>query len=207
MFSVEHVKEVAPVPQERRRFRRVKLSGSASYMLKVRRRISLPDDRHQPRQRRPRRSRSGSDRICASSSISSTSGGSRALVVRRPRERLRHDHRSHHNESRKSSPPSSLAESNRQAFGLPEDRRHDAWAPRTRTASSPSRTAGAFPAIIVDLLDLARRRHRLRRMIPLGAEVTIGHREAPSRAPFRHRSRGRVRPAISSERFNRGFEL
>ena len=37
MISVEQVKHVVPVPQERRRFRRVKLSVLGRYMLEDRR--------------------------------------------------------------------------------------------------------------------------------------------------------------------------
>ena len=204
MFSVEHVKEVAPVPQERRRFRRVKLSVLGRYMLEDRREFPCQTIDISPGGVglvAPVQGQIGSRVIVYLEHIGRIEG----LVVRDLENGFAMTIVAPQRKQEKLSAQLTWL-INRQAFGLPEDRRHERIELANTNSVVTFKDGRRLPAIIVDC-SISGAAIDCGEMIPLGTEVTVGHREA---RVVRHFDAGiavEFDQPISSERFNRHFEL
>jgi hypothetical protein len=204
MFSVEHVKEVAPVPQERRRFRRVKLSVLGRYMLEDRREFPCQTIDISPGGVglvAPVQGQIGSRVIVYLEHIGRIEG----LVVRELENGFAMTIVAPQRKQEKLAAQLTWL-INRQAFGLPEDRRHERIELANTNSVVTFKDGRRLPAIIVDC-SISGAAIDCGEMIPLGTEVTVGHREA---RVVRHFDAGiavEFDQPISSERFNRHFEL
>ena len=204
MFSVEHVKEVAPVPQERRRFRRVKLSVLGRYMLEDRREFPCQTIDISPGGVglvAPVQGQIGSRVIVYLEHIGRIEG----LVVRDLENGFAMTIVAPQRKQEKLAAQLTWL-INRQAFGLPEDRRHERIELANTNSVVTFKDGRRLPAIIVDC-SISGAAIDCGEMIPLGTEVTVGHREA---RVVRHFDAGiavEFDQPISSERFNRHFEL
>jgi hypothetical protein len=204
MFSVEHVNEVAPVPQERRRFRRVKLSVLGRYMLEDRREFPCQTIDISPGGVglvAPVQGQIGSRVIVYLEHIGRIEG----LVVRDLENGFAMTIVAPQRKQEKLAAQLTWL-INRQAFGLPEDRRHERIELANTNSVVTFKDGRRLPAIIVDC-SISGAAIDCGEMIPLGTEVTVGHREA---RVVRHFDAGiavEFDQPISSERFNRHFEL
>jgi hypothetical protein len=204
MFTVEPVNEVAPVPQERRRFRRVKLSVLGRYMLEDRREFPCQTIDISPGGVglvAPVQGQIGSRVIVYLEHIGRIEG----LVVRDLENGFAMTIVAPQRKQEKLAAQLTWL-INRQAFGLPEDRRHERIELANTNSVVTFKDGRRLPAIIVDC-SISGAAIDCGEMIPLGTEVTVGHREA---RVVRHFDAGiavEFDQPISSERFNRHFEL
>jgi hypothetical protein len=204
MISVEQVNHVLPAPQERRRFRRVQLSILGRYMLEDRREFPCQTIDISP----------GGVGL-----VAPVCGdiGSRVIVY------LEHIGRIEGQIVRKlengfamtivapQRKQDKLAAQltwlvNRQAFGLPEDRRHERIELMNNASVISFPNGRRLPATIVDC-SISGAALDCGEMIPLGTEVTVGRRDA---RVVRHFSGGiavEFDQPISAERFSPDFEL
>ena len=204
MISVEQVRHTIPVPQERRRFRRVKLSVLGRYMLEDRREFPCQTIDISPG---------------GVSLVAPVAGevGSRVIVY------LEHIGRIEGQVVRKlengfamtiSAPQrkqDKLAAQltwlvNRQAFGLPEDRRHERIELTNTHSMITFEDGRRLPTTVVDC-SISGAALDCGEMIPLGTRVTVGRREARVVRHFNGGIAVEFAQHISSERFSPDFEL
>jgi hypothetical protein len=204
MFSVEHVKEVAPVPQERRRFRRVKLSVLGRYMLEDRREFPCQTIDISPGGVglvAPVQGQIGTRVIVYLEHIGRIEG----MVVREFENGFAMTIVAPQRKQEKLAAQLTWLV-NRQAFGLPEDRRHERIELANQKSVITFQDGRRLPAIIVDC-SISGAAFDCGEMIPLGTKVTVGHREARVVRHFDGGVAVEFDQPISSERFNRDFEL
>ncbi|HEV3247783.1 MAG TPA: PilZ domain-containing protein [Beijerinckiaceae bacterium] len=204
MFSVEPVNEVAPVPQERRRFRRVKLSVLGRYMLEDRREYPCQTIDISPGGVglvAPVQGPIGSRVIVYLEQIGRIEGvvvrelenGFAMTIVAPPRK-----------QDKLTAQLTWLV--NRQAFGLPEDRRHERLELANTNSVIAFKDGRRLPAIIVDC-SISGAALDCGEMVPLGTQVTVGHREARVVRHFEGGIAVEFEQPISGERFNSDFKL
>jgi hypothetical protein len=204
MFSVESVNEVAPLPQERRRFRRVKLSVLGRYMLEDRREFPCQTIDISPGGVglvAPVQGPIGSRVIVYLEHIGRIEGvivreleNGFAMTIVAPRRK--HD---------------KLAAQltwlvNRQAFGLPEDRRHERIELANTNTVVTLKDGRRLPAIVVDC-SISGAAIDCGEMVPLGTDVTVGHRDARVVRHFEGGIAVEFNQSISGEHLNSDFEL
>jgi PilZ domain len=204
MFSVEQVQEVAPVPQERRRFRRVKLSVLGRYMLEDRREFPCQTIDISPGGVglvAPVQGQIGTRVIVYLEHIGRIEGtvvrefeNGFAMTIVAPQRK----------QEKLAAQLTWLV--NRQAFGLPEDRRHERIELANQKSVITFQDGRRLPAIIVDC-SISGAAFDCGEMIPLGTKVTVGHREARVVRHFDGGVAVEFDQPISGERFNRDFEL
>lgn len=204
MFSVEPVSEVAPLPREQRRFRRVKLSVLGRYMLEDRREFPCQTIDISPGGVglvAPVQGPIGSRVIVYLEHLGRIEGivareleNGFAMTIVAPQRK----------QDKLAAQLTWLV--NRQAFGLPEDRRHE----RIELANTNSvinfKDGRRLPAIIVDC-SISGAAIDCGEMVPLGTEVIVGHREARVVRHFEGGIAVEFEQPISGERFNRDFAL
>jgi PilZ domain len=204
MFSVEQVQEVAPVQQERRRFRRVKLSVLGRYMLEDRREFPCQTIDISPGGVglvAPVQGQIGTRVIVYLEHIGRIEGtvvrefeNGFAMTIVAPQRK----------QEKLAAQLTWLV--NRQAFGLPEDRRHERIELANQKSVITFQDGRRLPAIIVDC-SISGAAFDCGEMIPLGTKVTVGHREARVVRHFDGGVAVEFDQPISGERFNRDFEL
>jgi hypothetical protein len=204
MTNVEQVNQVASVPQERRRFRRVKLSVLGRYMLEDRREFPCQMIDISPGGVglvAPVQGKVGTRVIVYLEQIGRIEGmivreleNGFAMTIVAPQRK----------QDKLAAQLTWLV--NRQTFGLPEDRRHERIE-LTHTMSVITFNDGRrLPAIIADC-SISGAAFDCGEMIPLGTKVTVGHREARVVRHFDSGIAVEFDQPISTERFNPDFEL
>ncbi|MBV8447111.1 MAG: PilZ domain-containing protein [Hyphomicrobiales bacterium] len=204
MYSVEPVNEVTPLPQERRRFRRVRLSVLGRYMLEDRREFPCQTIDISP----------GGVGLIAPvlGAIASRVivylehlGRIEGMVVRELENGFAMTIAAPQRKQDKLAAQITWLV-NRQAFGLPEDRRHERIELANMNSIISFRDGRRLQAIIVDC-SISGAALDCGEMVPLGTDVTIGHREARVVRHFEGGIAVEFVQPISGERFNRDFEL
>jgi hypothetical protein len=204
MISVEQVKHVAAVPLERRRFRRVPLSVLGRYMLEDRREFPCQTIDVSPggvALVAPVVGEIGSRVIVYLEHIGRIEGA----IVRRLESGFAMTIVAPQRKQDKLAAQLTWLV-NRQAFGLPEDRRHERIELTNSTSTIIFGDGRRLPATIVDC-SISGAALDCGEMVPLGTEVTVGRREA---RVVRHFSGGiavEFDHPISTERFSADFEL
>ena len=204
MMSVQPVSHVAAAPLERRRFRRVPISVLGRYMLEDRREFPCQTIDLSPggvALVAPVVGEIGSRVIVYLEHIGRIEGA----IVRRLENGFAMTIVAPQRKQDKLAAQLTWLV-NRQAFGLPEDRRHERIELNNPTSTLTFGNGRRLPATIVDC-SISGAAIDCGEMIPLGTEVTVGHREA---RVVRHFSGGiavEFHEPISAERFNADFEL
>ena len=200
MFSVEAVNAAAPHPEERRRFGRVKLSVLGRYMLE--------DGREFPCQTidinpggvglvAPVQGPIGSRVIVYLDHIGRIDGvivrelengfAMTIVALQRKQDKL-------------------AAQLTRQAFGLLEKRRHERIDLANTNTLVTFKNGRRRPAIVIDC-SISGAAIDCGEMVPLGAEVTVGHRDARVVRHFEGGIAVEFNHLISGERISSDFEL
>jgi hypothetical protein len=204
MQSVEPVKEVAPLPQERRRFRRLKLSVLGRYMLEDRREFPCQTIDISPGGVgliAPVLGAIGSRVVVYLEHLGRIEG----MVVRELENGFAMSIVAPQRKQEKLVAQLTWL-MNRQAFGLPEDRRHERIELANMTSIIAFRDGRRLPAMIVDC-SISGAALDCGEMVPLGTALTVGHREARVVRHFEGGIAVEFDHPISEERFNRDFEL
>jgi PilZ domain len=204
MISVEQVKHVMPVPQERRRFRRVKLSVLGRYMLEDRREFPCQTIDLSPGGVglvAPVIGEIGSRVIVYLEHVGRIEGiivreleNGFAMTIVAPQRK----------QDKLAAQLTWLV--NRQAFGLPEDRRHERIELMNTNSFITFQDGRRIPTVVVDC-SISGAALDCGEMIPLGTDVTIGRREARVVRHFNGGIAVEFNQPISTERFSPDFEL
>jgi len=204
MISVEQVKHVMPVPQERRRFRRVKLSVLGRYMLEDRREFPCQTIDISPGGVglvAPVIGEIGSRVIVYLEHVGRIEGiivreleNGFAMTIVAPQRK----------QDKLAAQLTWLV--NRQAFGLPEDRRHERIELMNTHSFITFEDGRRIPTVVVDC-SISGAALDCGEMIPLGTDVTIGRREARVVRHFNGGIAVEFNQPISTERFSPDFEL
>ncbi|SDR50228.1 PilZ domain-containing protein [Rhizobiales bacterium GAS113] len=204
MISVEQVKHVMPVPQERRRFRRVKLSVLGRYMLEDRREFPCQTIDISPGGVglvAPVIGEIGSRVIVYLEHIGRIEGiivreleNGFAMTIVAPQRK----------QDKLAAQLTWLV--NRQAFGLPEDRRHERIELMNTKSFITFEDGRRLATVVVDC-SISGAALDCGEMIPLGTSVTIGRREARVVRHFNGGIAVEFNQPISTERFSPDFEL
>jgi len=204
MISVEQVKHVIPVPQERRRFRRVKLSVLGRYMLEDRREFPCQTIDISPggvSLVAPVAGEVGSRVIVYLEHIGRIEGvivrqldNGFAMTISAPQRK----------QDKLAAQLTWLV--NRQTFGLPEDRRHERIELTNTMSFITFEDGRRIPTSVVDC-SISGAALDCGEMIPLGTNITVGRREARVVRHFNGGIAVEFKQAISTERFTPDFEL
>jgi len=204
MFSVEAVNAVALHPEERRRFARVKLSVLGRYMLEDRREFPCQTIDINPGGVglvAPVRGPSGSRVIVYLEHIGRIEGvivreleNGFAMTIVAPQRK----------QDKLAAQLTWLI--NRQAFGLHEKRRHERIELANTNTVLALRDGRRLPAIVIDC-SISGAAIDCGEMVPLGAEVTVGHRDARVVRHFDGGIAVEFNHLISGERISSDFEL
>ena len=204
MYSVESADEVAPLPREQRRFQRVKLSVLGRYMLEDRREFPCQTIDISPggvSLVAPVQGAMGSRVIVYLEHIGRIEGvivrdleNGFAMSIVAPQRK----------QDKLAAQLTWLM--NRQAFGLPEDRRHERIELASTNCIITFKDGRRLPAVIVDC-SISGAAIDCGEMVPLGTEVIVGHREARVVRHFEGGIAIEFEQPISGERFNNDFEL
>ncbi|MBV8184731.1 MAG: PilZ domain-containing protein [Hyphomicrobiales bacterium] len=204
MYSVESADEVTPLPREQRRFRRVKLSVLGRYMLEDRREFPCQTVDISPggvSLVAPVQGAIGSRVIVYLEQIGRIEGiivrdleNGFAMTIVAPQRK----------QDKLAAQLTWLV--NRQAFGLPEDRRHERIELSSTNCIVTFKDNRRLPAVIVDC-SISGAAIDCGEMVPLGTQVTVGRREARVVRHFEGGIAVEFDQPISSERFNNDFEL
>jgi len=204
MISVEQVKHVIPVPQERRRFRRVKLSVLGRYMLEDRREFPCQTIDISPGGVglvAPVTGEIGSRVIVYLEHIGRIEGvivrqldNGFAMTISAPQRK----------QDKLAAQLTWLV--NRQTFGLPEDRRHERIELTNTMSFITFEDGRRIPTSVVDC-SISGAALDCGEMIPLGTNITVGRREARVVRHFNGGIAVEFKHAISTERFTPDFEL
>jgi len=204
MFSVEAVNAVAPHPEERRRFARVKLSVLGRYMLEDRREFpcqTIDIDPGGVGLVAPVRGPIGSRVIVYLEHIGRIEGvivreleNGFAMTIVAPQRK----------QDKLAAQLTWLV--NRQAFGLLEKRRHERIELANTNTVVTFKNGRRRPAIVIDC-SISGAAIDCGEMVPLGAEVTVGHRDARVVRHFEGGIAVEFNQTISGERISSDFEL
>jgi hypothetical protein len=204
MISVEQARHPIPVPQERRRFRRVKLSVLGRYMLEDRREFPCQTLDISPGGVglvAPVPGEIGSRVIVYLEHIGRIEGSvvrklenGFAMTIVAPQRK----------QDKLAAQLTWLV--NRQAFGLPEDRRHERIELMNTHSMITFEDGRRLATIVVDC-SISGAALDCGEMIPLGTRVTVGRREARVVRHFNGGIAVEFAQPISTERFSPDFEL
>jgi hypothetical protein len=204
MISVEQVQHAIPAPQERRRYRRVKLTVLGRYMLEDRREFPCQTIDISPGGVglvAPVQGEIGSRVIVYLEHVGRIEGtvvrkleNGFAMTIVAPQRK----------QDKLAAQLTWLV--NRQAFGLPEDRRHERIELMNTKSTIIFADGRRLPTIVVDC-SISGAALDCGEMIPLGTEITVGRREAKVVRHFNGGIAVEFAQPISTERFSPDFEL